>query len=40
MTHTLHQPRQVLRIDVSEGCAIFSGAASLHRFDTVSYTHL
>ena len=33
MTHTLHQPRQVLRIDVSEGCAIFSGAASLHRFD-------
>ncbi|KAA8734633.1 type VII secretion-associated protein [Corynebacterium tuscaniense] len=33
MTHTLHQPRHVLRIEVAEGCAIFSGAANLHRFD-------
>ena len=40
MTHTLHQPRHVLRIDVSDGCAIFSGAANLHRFDEPSATDI
>lgn len=36
MTHMLHQPREVLRVDISDGFAIFSGAANLHRFDEPS----